>query len=63
MNIRQEFVTKVLQDFDSPTNPGNYVPSDYNEYKKFWTNVLKIETIHVLKDALKSRKYIMVSLI
>ncbi len=60
-NLKQDFIRKVFQDFDGPFSCGNQVPADYHEYKKFWSNILKLETIAVLKEASTSKKYIMVS--
>jgi hypothetical protein len=64
-SLKQNFIREVIQDFDiSPIYHGNHenqVPTNYEEYKKFWFNIMKLETITVLKEACKSKKYIMVS--
>jgi hypothetical protein len=60
-NLKQDFIREVFQDFDGPVSYGNQVPTDYHDYKKFWSNILKLETIAVLKEACTSKKYIMVS--
>lgn len=60
-NLKQEFIREVFQDFDGLVSYGNQVPTDYHDYKKFWSNILKLETIAVLKEACTSKKYIMVS--
>ncbi len=59
--LKQDFIRDVIQDFNGPVSYGNQVPADYQEYKKFWSNILKLETIAVLKEACESKKYIMVS--